>query len=98
MLNEPKQKNLNPESISSSEVHNLSADAMAEIGLQTLVYVRPVRAREVAAEMGGQLSVSPDTWLYAVHAANGVRVAIVDSRAAAFEGARAYGYEPQSVH
>lgn len=98
MLNETKQKKLSSKSISSSKGHNLSPDAMAEIGLQTLVYVRPVQAREVAAEMGGQLSVSPDTWLYAVHAANGVRVAVVDSRAAAFEGARAYGYEPQSVH
>lgn len=98
MLNETKQKILDPEETSPSQARALTPDAMAEFGLQSLVYVRAVQARDVASEINGQLNVAPDTWLYAVHAANGVRLAIVDSRAAAFEGARAYGYEPQSVH
>jgi len=95
MLIEAKQNGLNDE---RAALRALTPDAMAEIGLQTHVYVRAVQAGDIAAEIEGQIDVSPDTWLYAVHAANGVRVAIVDSRAGAFEGARAYGYEPLSVH
>jgi hypothetical protein len=79
-------------------LRDLTPDAMADIGLETHVYVRPMQARDLADEIKGQIDVQPDTWLYAVHAANGVRVAIVDTRVGAFDGARAYGYEPLSVH
>ncbi len=105
MLDETKPKNMELGSISSSQGRELTPDAMAEIGLQSIVYVQPVQARDISAEIREiavetkeQLSVAPDTWFYAVHAANGVRLAIVDSRAGALEGARAYGYEPLSVH
>ena len=79
-------------------IRALTPDAVAEIGLQTHVYVRAIDAGEVAAEVEGQIEIAPGTTLYAVHAANGTRVAIVDSREGAFQGARAYGYEPLSVH
>lgn len=95
MLTEPKETTFQE---TRAELRELTPDALAEIGLQTHVYVRPVQAHEIAAELEGQINVAPDTWLYAVHAANGVRVAIVDSRNGAFDGARAYGYEPLSVH
>lgn len=80
----------------------ITPDVLAEIGMQTHVYARPVQAKEILEELQGQLpegmDVPPETWLYSVHAANGVRVAIVDSREAAFQGAAAYGYQALSVH
>jgi len=95
MQTETKQ---NMELGARAELLELTPDAMAEIGLQTHVYVRPVQAHDLAAEIEGQIDVPADTWLFAVHAANGVRLAIVDSHDGAFDGARAYGYEPLSVH
>lgn len=77
---------------------HMSDDALAELGLNTHVYVRAMRARDLEDEIRGQIDVAPDTWLFAVHAANGARLAIVDSHEGAFQGARAYGYEPLSVH
>lgn len=76
----------------------ITPDVLAEIGMQTHVYARPIQAKEILEDLQGQLDVPPETWLYSVHAANGVRVAIVDSREAAFQGAAAYGYQALSVH
>ncbi|MEQ9520349.1 MAG: DUF1150 family protein [Parvibaculum sp.] len=83
---------------SRADVLHMTDDAIAELGLNTHVYVRAMQARDLEADIQGQIEVAPDTWLYAVHAANGARLAIVDSHDGAFQGARAYGYEPLSVH
>ncbi|MDF1628130.1 MAG: DUF1150 family protein [Parvibaculaceae bacterium] len=96
MLNANKE-NTEPV-LSRAEMLHMTDDALAELGLNTHVYVRAMQARDLEADIGGQIEVAPDTWLYAVHAANGARLAIVDSREGAFQGARAYGYEPLSVH
>lgn len=83
---------------SPADLKNLPPEAFADVGLPTLVYVREVLAGDLKAEVGGELPVPADTKLYAVHAANGTRMAVVDDRATAFAGARQYDLEPLSVH
>ena len=75
-------------------------DDFANIGMPSLVYVKPVKAAELAGDLGGdvEIDVAPDSTLYAVHAANGSRMAVLDSREAAFAGAVQYDLVPLSVH
>ncbi|MES1990333.1 MAG: DUF1150 domain-containing protein [Pseudomonadota bacterium] len=86
----------------SVDLRHLSAETFANVGMPGVVYIRSVKAGELAAELGTeftlQIDVAPETVLYAVHAANGQRMAILDDRAAAFAGAREYELEPLSVH
>ncbi len=95
MLDQTDENQVQTQLIPSGEI---TPDVLAEIGMQTHVYARPIQAKDIQEDLQGQLDVAPETWLYAVHAANGVRVAIVDSREAAFQGAAAYGYQALSVH
>lgn len=81
-----------------SDFRKLTAESFATIGMPNIVYVREVRAAEVESELGSELGVPADTRLYAVHAANGQRMAVLDNRDAAFAGARQYDLEPVSVH
>lgn len=84
------------------DLRHLSAETFANIGMPGVVYIRSVKAGELAAELGqaftAEIDVEPETVLYAVHAANGQRMAILDDRDAAFAGARQYELEPLSVH
>ena len=81
-----------------SDFRKLTAESFATIGMPNIVYVREVRAAEVESELGSELGVPADTRLYAVHAANGQRMAVLDNRDAAFAGARQSDLEPVSVH
>ena len=83
--------------LTGDRVRRLSPEQMAMVGLPKLVYVREVRAGDLTAELG-DLDIPADTKLYAVHAANGERMAIVDDRQTAFAGARQWDLEPLSVH
>lgn len=70
-------------------------------GAPSLVYVREVLARELLEELADapkELRDDPDAVLFAVHAADGQRLAVLDDRAAAFEAARGHELEPVSVH
>lgn len=74
----------------------------ADLGAPDLVYVRAIRAADViadvpAAEVPG-LSLDPGTTLYAVHGADGERLAIMMDRETAFATAVAHELEPVSVH
>lgn len=80
------------------DLRHLTPELFANIGVPNIVYVREVLAGELAGELGSEIDVPADTKLYAVHAANGERMAILDDRAAAFAGARQYDLEPLSVH
>jgi len=77
-------------------------DAQALLmGDEKAVYVKPVSVAELARDpnLSEQLADAPaDQVLYAVHMNDGRRVAIVDSRDAAFAGARQYDMDPYSVH
>ena len=81
-----------------SDFRKLTPEMFAQAGMPNIVYVREILAGELAGELGSELDVPADTRLYAVHAANGQRMAVLDDRDAAFAGARQYDLEPQSVH
>ncbi|WP_372707630.1 DUF1150 family protein [Brevundimonas sp.] len=72
------------------------------LGAPDLVYVREVRASEVLADTAipavRGLSIDPDAVLYAVHGADGERLAVMMDRETAFAAAVAHELEPVSVH
>jgi hypothetical protein len=72
------------------------------LGAPDLVYVREIRASDVLADVVGTaangLPVDPETVLYAVHGADGERLAVMLDREAAFAAAVAHELEPVSVH
>jgi len=80
----------------------ISKQALADLGAPDLVYVREVRAREVlragAVTRERGLEIDPDQMLYAVHAADGERLAVLIDRASAFAAAMAHELAPVSVH
>jgi hypothetical protein len=80
------------------DFRKLTPENFATAGMPHIVYVREVLAAEVESELGAELDIPSDTRLFAVHAANGQRMAILDNRDAAFAGARQYDLEPLSVH
>lgn len=74
----------------------------ATLGAPDLVYVRPVKARDVLAGTPVKtvqgLEIDPDQFLYAVHSATGERLAVMADRDSAFAAAVAHELEPVSVH
>ena len=72
------------------------------LGAPDLVYVREIRASDVMADVTGagarDLSVDPEATLYAVHGADGERLAVMLDRDSAFAAAVAHELEPVSVH
>lgn len=80
------------------DLRHLTPELFANVGVPNIVYVREVLASEVAGEIGSEIDLPADTKLYAVHAANGQRMAVLDNRDTAFAGARQYDLEPVSVH
>lgn len=68
-----------------------------------VVYVRPARASDIVKDLpGGEAALpfklDPNAIWYAVHGEDGDRLAVLDSREAAFAAARAHDMEPVSVH
>jgi len=80
----------------------LSTEAFAALGAPDLVYVRPIKAAEILADtpvedMQG-FQIRPDQTLYAVHRADGARLAVMTDRQTAVATALANELEPVSVH
>jgi hypothetical protein len=79
-----------------------TTEAFAALGSPDLVYVKPVKAREILAAT--QLSqvqgveLDPDQTLYAVHRADGERLAVMTDRETAVAAALAHELAPVSVH
>ncbi|MGB3810622.1 MAG: DUF1150 domain-containing protein [Parvibaculum sp.] len=82
----------------TQDLRHLTPELFANIGVPNIVYVREVLASDLESELGSEINVPADTKLYAVHAANGQRMAVLDDRNTAFAGARQYDLEPLSVH
>lgn len=85
----------------TSDLRHLTPETFANIGVPNIVYVREILASDLADELGqlgSEVNLPADTRLFAVHAANGQRMAVLDDRATAFAGARQYDLEPVSVH
>ena len=72
------------------------------LGAPDLVYVREIRASDVLAdvipEQSKGLEIDPEATLFAVHAADGERLAVMMVRETAFAAAVAHVLEPVSVH
>jgi len=81
---------------------NLSIEDFAALGGPDLVYVRPVTAKEVLAstqvEATRGIQLDPDQILYAVHRADGARIAVLTDRESAIAAALANELAPVSVH
>lgn len=80
----------------------LTTEAFAALGAPDLVYVRPIKAREVIGSTPVQaiegVELTPEQTLYAVHSANGARLAVLFDRDAAVAAAIANELAPVSVH
>ena len=80
----------------------LSPEAFAALGAPHIVYVRPVRAAEIlASTASGRIEgfeLDPEQVLYAVHRADGERLAVLGDRDAAMAVAVAHELAPVSVH
>lgn len=69
---------------------------MPEVKTKAIVYVRPIAVAELPAELREQ-ATGRDT-VYAVHGADGERLALVENRTLAFSLARQNDMAPVSVH
>lgn len=80
----------------------LSTEAFAALGAPDLVYVRPIKAAEILADAPVAaiqgFSLHPDQTLYAVHRADGERLAVLTDRDSAMAAALAHELAPVSVH
>ena len=81
---------------------NLTSEAFAALGAPDLVYVRPIRASEILADSPAEemrsFALDPDQVLYAVHRADGARLAVMTDRDSAVAAALAHELAPVSVH
>jgi hypothetical protein len=80
--------------------HELSAEEIARIVGPNTVYVREVAVEELKGSgvIPVDAPIPPSQKFFALHAADGRRVAVVDSRDMAFVAARQHELEPVSVH
>ena len=80
----------------------LTSEAFAELGAPDLVYVRPIRAKDILAstmvDEAEGIEIDPDQLLYAVHRADGERLAVLTDRESAMAAALAHELAPVSVH
>lgn len=80
----------------------MTKEAFAALGAPDLVYVRPVSAAQVMAEApAGRIEgfeLDPAQTLYAVHRADGERLAVMTDRDSAVAAALAHELAPVSVH
>lgn len=80
----------------------LTTEAFAALGAPDLVYVRPIKAAEILASVPNAnvsgVELDPEQTLYAVHRADGERLAVLTDRDAAVAAALAHELAPVSVH
>ncbi|MEM1139912.1 MAG: DUF1150 family protein [Pseudomonadota bacterium] len=80
---------------------NISPEDFARLGAPRTVYIRPVLAADLTEDgvsVGEDQEFEADTLLYAVHAADGTRMAVLTDREAAFVAALQNDMTPVSVH
>lgn len=84
----------------STKFRPLTPEALAMLGAPRMVYIREVDPAELRADgsLPPHTRLPKGVKLYAVHAANGERMAVLDDRDAAFVAAREQEMEPVSVH
>lgn len=81
---------------------HLTNEAFAALGGPNLVYVRPVKASEILADTPVEqirgIELDPNQILYAVHRADGERLAVLGDKGSAVAAAIAHELAPVSVH
>jgi hypothetical protein len=81
---------------------NLTKEDFAALGGPNIVYVRPIKARDVVGstpvDTAEGIHLDPDQTLYAVHSADGARLAVLADRDSAIAAALAHELAPVSVH
>jgi hypothetical protein len=80
-----------------------TTEAFAALGAPHLVYVRAIKASEILGETPVEMaqdgfSLDPNQTLYAVHRADGERLAVLTDRNSAVAAALAHDLAPVSVH
>jgi hypothetical protein len=82
--------------------HHLTNEAFAALGGPNLVYVRPITGAEIMADTPLEqiqgFDLKPDQTLYAVHRADGARLAVLGDKNSAVAAAVAHDLAPVSVH
>jgi hypothetical protein len=77
-------------------------EAFQALGAPDLVYVREIKAKEVLAgarvEGVAGIEIDPDQTLYALHSADGARLAVLIDKESAVAAAVAHELVPVSVH
>ena len=77
-------------------------EAFAALGAPALVYVRPIKASEIMdtapEEAIEAFHLDPEQTLYAVHRADGARLAVLTDRDSAYAAAVASELAPVAVH
>jgi hypothetical protein len=80
----------------------LTTEAFAALGGPNLVYVRPVKARDILGstpvEAVEGFSIDPEQTLYALHRADGERLAVLGDRQSAIAAAIAHELAPVALH
>lgn len=80
----------------------MSKEDFRGLGAPDLVYVREIRASDILADVAvtavSGLTIDPEATLFAVHGADGERLAVMLDRETAFAAAVAHELEPVSVH
>jgi hypothetical protein len=81
---------------------HLSAEAFAALGAPELVYVRPVTGAEILADTPVEhirgFHIEPDQILYALHGADGSRLAVMSDKETAVAAAHAHELAIVSLH
>ncbi|MFZ1990330.1 MAG: DUF1150 family protein [Alphaproteobacteria bacterium] len=75
----------------------MSAEMFAALGGPNLVYVRAVEPKDLTGTVPEDVLAGAERF-YALHAADGTRVAVLSDREAAFITARQHDMVPVSVH
>ena len=80
----------------------LTSEAFAALGAPNLVYVKPIAAKELLGatqieEIEG-IDLDPEQTFYALHGADGQRLAVMMDRESAMAAAIAHELAPVSVH
>ncbi len=80
----------------------MTKEDFAGLGAPDLVYVREITASDVLDDVltpeAQALKIDPEQILYAVHSADGERLAVMMDRETAFAAAVAHELAPVSVH
>jgi hypothetical protein len=84
-------------------IQTLTMEDFAALGAPDLVYVRPISAADVVASgvpasALDEFNFAPEQILYALHSADGARLAVLADKSSAYAAALAHELAPVSVH